>query len=85
MFLCETNRNRPMTPAEAKQRLRLRGETIASWADRHGFPRADVYAALSGRTVGNFGTAHRIAVALGMKPSLAGAEPADARKERIQR
>lgn len=64
-----------MEAAEVKRQLRLRGQTIASWADRNGFPRADVYAALSGRTRGHYGTSHDIAVALGIKPPPDASEP----------
>ena len=56
-----------LTLDEAKKKFEAEGETVASWADAHGFPRDAVYAALSGRTRGKRGKAHQIAVALGIK------------------
>jgi len=44
-----------------------RGESIADWARQHGFPPNAVYQVLSGYTCGMRGTAHRIAIALGVK------------------
>lgn len=58
---------RQQTPQQVKESFVNRGETIASWADRHGFPRDAVYALLAGRVRGNRGLSHAIAVALGLK------------------
>lgn len=59
----------PMTPDQVKQRFRDQGETISGWARRHGFPPHSVYRLLSGYDQGNYGRSHRIAVALGLKPT----------------
>ncbi|MBM7407083.1 MULTISPECIES: DNA-binding protein [Sphingomonas] len=47
--------------------MRSRGQTIASWADEHGYSRRTVYHVLSGRLQGHFGISHNIAVRLGLK------------------
>lgn len=49
-------------------RFRARGESIIDWARERGFSPANVYAVLSGRVRGDRGAAHRIAVALELKP-----------------
>ncbi len=46
-----------------------RGETVADWAKLHGFEAQLVYAVLSGRLAARRGQAHRIAIALGLKPA----------------
>lgn len=56
-----------ITAEDAKAAFELLGKPIGHWADEHGFPRADVYAVINGRTVGKRGRAHQIAVALGIK------------------
>lgn len=57
-----------MTPLEVKQAFRARGQSVAEWADKHGFERAVVYKVLNGRTPCWRGKPHAIAVALGIKP-----------------
>jgi gp16 family phage-associated protein len=52
-----------------RDRFREDGATVADWADAHGFSRESVYAVLSGRSKGDRGEAHKIAVALGLKRS----------------
>lgn len=44
------------------------GISISHWANQYGFRREDVYAVLSGRTLGKRGNSHEIAIALGLKP-----------------
>lgn len=57
-----------MTTAEQiKQRFRDQGETVSSWARKHGFRPHAVYRVLNGYDNGNYGTAHKIAQALGLK------------------
>lgn len=56
----------------AKQWFEEHGVSVADWAAANGFSPNHVYAVLNGRTRGRRGTAHRIAVALGIK-----ATPAD--------
>lgn len=64
---------KPLSGEQAKARIRARGITITQWAQRHGYSLNAVYRVLNGQLKANFGTAHEIAVALGMKL----AEPAD--------
>ena len=56
-----------MTPTGFKARLRAQGKTIRQWAKEHGFPERAVYRVLNGLDKGNFGRAHDIAVATGLK------------------
>jgi gp16 family phage-associated protein len=44
-----------------------KGLSISDWSAEHGFKREHVYAFLSGRTGGNRGVSHHIAVALLLK------------------
>jgi gp16 family phage-associated protein len=46
-----------------------RGEDVASWARARGFRPANVYRVLSGQSKAKRGEGHRIAIALGLKPS----------------
>ncbi|UQY32632.1 DNA-binding protein [Pseudomonas fulva] len=63
-----------LTPDQVKQRFRQRGITITQWADQHGYKRNAVYRVLNGFDKANYGKAHDIAVALGLKlPELAAA------------
>ncbi|WP_343639849.1 DNA-binding protein [Roseateles sp.] len=52
----------------AKNSFFARGEQISTWAEKHGFSKDLVYSVLAGRAKGHRGQAHRIAVALGLKP-----------------
>jgi len=69
---------------QVRQRLRQRGETITSWAKRHGYPRKAVYRVMSGADKAWYGRAHEIAVALGLKlhPEKAQPEPTTSAKHR---
>jgi gp16 family phage-associated protein len=60
------------TSAEVKKAFRDEGVSLSDWAAANGFSRQAVYAALGGRTIGSRGEAHRVAVALRMKPQPAG-------------
>lgn len=51
-----------------KRSFHARGESLSTWARARGFKPEEVYAALSGRTIGRRGRAHKVAVALGLKP-----------------
>ena len=64
------------TRAEAKQWLKENCTTAASWAKANGFPVRVVQELLRDRTKGNYGVAHDIAVALGIKEG----EPTDERR-----
>jgi gp16 family phage-associated protein len=52
---------------QVKQWFEANGLSITDWATARGFKREQVYAVLNGRSAGRRGTAHRIAVALGLK------------------
>lgn len=65
--------------AAVRQRFWLTGETVADWANKHGFSVATTYSLLAGRLRARRGEAHRIAVALGLKPGAPSA-PEDARR-----
>lgn len=58
---------KPLTGEQAKARLRSQGITTTQWAEQHGYNRREVYRVLNGQLKANFGTAHQIAVDLGMK------------------
>lgn len=57
------------TPEQVKQEFISQGITVATWAENHGFIPQEVYKILNGQSKGNFGRAHQIAVALGLKPA----------------
>jgi gp16 family phage-associated protein len=58
-----------MTTAQksARERLLRHGLTVKEWAEKNGYPLHSVRAVLYGRNKGNYGQAHKIAVALGLK------------------
>nr|WP_140921106.1 DNA-binding protein [Limnobaculum xujianqingii] len=56
-----------MTAEQVKAQFHSKGITVTAWAEEHGFKTSYVYAVLNGRMKGRFGTAHEIAVALGLK------------------
>lgn len=56
-----------MTPTRFKTQLRNQGKTIRQWADEQGFSPRAVYRVLNGLDKGNFGRAHDIAIAAGIK------------------
>lgn len=56
-----------LTASQVKVKLKRQGVTIAQWADTKEFPRSAVYRVLNGVDKANFGRAHDIAVALGLK------------------
>ncbi len=60
-------KKRLRTPDEVKRELEAQGLTIAGWARANGLRPRHVYDVLSGRNRGKFGTAHAIAVLLGIK------------------
>lgn len=62
--------NNCLTSNEIRTALRAQGITVAGWAKARGFSTDDVYAVLNGRTKGNWGRSHEIAVALGLKKKL---------------
>lgn len=63
---------RPRTDSQALKKARAAfdaaGITLAAWAKAHGFSATTVVDVLNGRRVGKYGEAHRVAVALGLKP-----------------
>lgn len=58
-----------MTREEVKAQFIAAGITQAEWARQHGFSRIDVAMVLNGHRKCNYGKAHEIAVALGLKPA----------------
>ena len=52
---------------DAKARLNYEGESVTSWARRHGIHLSTAYAVLSGQSNCLRGEAHRAAVLLGIK------------------
>ncbi|WP_026610103.1 DNA-binding protein [Methylocaldum szegediense] len=55
------------TVEQVREELRNRGETIAQWARKNGFEPDHVRNVLYGRAKGHWGSAHAIAVKLGLK------------------
>ena len=55
------------TPTQVKADFKAKGVAVADWAKEHGFEPIAVYQVLNGFTKATRGTAHKIAVALGMK------------------
>ena len=53
-----------------KDQLLAQGKTIPQWAAENGFNVCSVRAVIYGHNKGNFGNAHKIAVALGIKATL---------------
>ena len=58
---------KPLTPNQARAKIRLQGITLTQWAEEHGFTRDAVYRVLGGQYKAHYGRAHEIAVALGLK------------------
>jgi gp16 family phage-associated protein len=58
---------RPLTPDQVKEKFRQSGQTITEWATARGYKRREVYKVLNGQSKAHYGTAHEIAVALGLK------------------
>ncbi len=56
------------TPDQVKKEFVASGIPVATWAKNNGFSSQEVYKVLNGQSKGNFGRAHQIAVALGLKP-----------------
>ncbi|PTS85507.1 DNA-binding protein [Pseudomonas sp. HMWF032] len=56
-----------LTATQVKERFRQRGKTITAWAVENGYTRNEVYRVLNGQAKANYGKAHDIAVALGLK------------------
>lgn len=49
------------------KRLRAAGKSVPQWAKENGFSIRAVRAVIYGHNKGNYGTSHKIAVALGIK------------------
>ncbi len=54
--------------AAFKEALRNEGKTLSAWAREHGFKENKVIRVVNGFDKGNYGKAHEIAVAMGIKP-----------------
>lgn len=59
--------HKPKTADEIKAEFKSSGDTVTKWAKAQGFNPNSVYQVLNGFSKGNYGKAHDIAVALGMK------------------
>ena len=61
---------------QARHWFYTKGISVSDWAREHNFPRAAVYAVLSGKSRCSRGRGHEIAIELGMKePAEAGGQP----------
>ena len=60
-----------MTPDQIKAKFRREGRTFTQLATERGWPRNAVYRVLNGQDKANYGRAHEIAVALGLKDGAA--------------
>ena len=60
------------TPQQVKAEFERAGVSIGAWAKANGFKREQVYAILTGNTKAKYGTAHQIALALGLKEGVVG-------------
>ena len=56
-----------LTAEQVKDRFRCAGKTFTEWAVENGYSRNEVYRVLNGQAKANYGKAHDIAVALGLK------------------
>lgn len=61
-----------MTPYQRKQQFINHGESVRAWARAHGFEQDMplVYRVLNGQSPALRGKAHRVGVALGLKPNV---------------
>ncbi|AYO54935.1 DNA-binding protein [Acinetobacter wuhouensis] len=55
------------TPEQVKQEFINAGTIVSDWAAQRNFTPQEVYKVLNGQSKGNYGRAHEIAVALGLK------------------
>lgn len=58
----------PQTPLTAAAWCKAHGITVAGLARANGLPRSILVDLLRGRLTGNYGSAHRAAIVLGLKP-----------------
>jgi gp16 family phage-associated protein len=56
-----------LTPQQVRLEFLRKGQSIVSWADKHGFDRTTVNQVLTGRNAATRGVGHKIAVLLGIK------------------
>ena len=57
------------TPQQVRERMRREGKTLRQWAEENGYHPHNVYRVMGGIDKGYYGTAHEIAVKLGLKPA----------------
>lgn len=60
-----------MTADQVKAKFKREGMTFTQWAKQHGYDRHKVYLVLNGQNKALYGQGHEIAVALGIKQSVA--------------
>ncbi len=63
--------NKPYSGERVKELFAASGTPISAWAEANGYTRHQVYMVVNGQFKGRRGTSHQIAVALGMKLSVA--------------
>jgi gp16 family phage-associated protein len=63
-------KHKPYTAAQVRAYFVASGETISSWAEANGYSRQQVYYVLGGQLKARRGTAHEIALKLGLKLSV---------------
>jgi gp16 family phage-associated protein len=59
------------TPDQIKAEFLAAGITVSGWARDRGYTPRQVSLVLNGQVKGRYGKGHEIAVALGLKPSIA--------------
>ena len=57
------------TPDQVRERMRREGKPLSEWARENGYAPQKVYRVMAGIDKGYYGTAHEIAVKLGLKPA----------------
>lgn len=68
--MARTSTVKLLTPAEARQQLLARGESVQDFAKKHALNIGVTYKVLYGYNKGRRGESHRAAVALGIKAGL---------------
>lgn len=58
---------KPLTKEQVYERLRQQGDTVKSWAERHGYEYAQVLNVTNGRNKATRGLGREIAIKLGIR------------------
>lgn len=59
---------KPLTKEQVYERLHQQGDTVKSWAERHGYEYGQVLNVTNGRNKATRGLGREIAIKLGMRP-----------------